>query len=72
MKTTGFEVMAEGGRWLGATREYLQTHAMHGDSLEWGSSDAVKGLTVSEIEELVADAIAADRNERAAKIWADV
>lgn len=62
--TTAFEVMEKGGKWLGAAREYLQTHALFGDSLEWGSNNVVKGLTVRDIEQLAADAVAADRRER--------
>ena len=62
--TTSFDVMKEGGNWLGATREYLQCHAVQGSDLIWGSEMQVRGLTVREIEELAADAVAADRKQR--------
>jgi len=65
-KTTGFEVMQKGGEWLGATRDYLKCHAVRGDQIEWGSTDMVIGLCVRDVEEMVADAVAADRNARKA------
>lgn len=67
MTTTGFDVMRKGGNWLGTAREFLQTHAIRGDSLTWGSYEEVRGLTVRDVEEMVADAVAADRNERSAR-----
>ena len=66
-KVSAYIVLKEGGPWLGAAREYLQCHAMRGDSLMWGSDELVHGLTVRDIEQLAADAVAADRNTREAK-----
>ena len=64
MITSRYEVLRKGSKWLAAAREYLLTHAYNADHLQWNSDDEVKGLTVSDIEQLVADAIAVDRNER--------
>lgn len=61
-KTTGFKVMREGGKWLGATRDYLECHAVRGDQIVWNSTAMVGGLCVRDVEEMVADAVAADRN----------
>jgi hypothetical protein len=58
------EVLREGGDWLGACREYLLWHAHRGDSLQWFSDDRVEGLSVRNVEEMVATAVAADRRSR--------
>jgi hypothetical protein len=64
VKTTGIEILEKGGKWLGIVHEQLIRYATSGEFLTWGSNDIVAGLTVHQIEKLVADAIATDRNER--------
>lgn len=61
-KLTGCALMKTGGSWLGAARSCLQWHAHNGSNLQWGSQEAVRGLTVRDIEYLAACAAAADRN----------
>jgi hypothetical protein len=50
----------QGGPWLRAVRKYLQQNVRGGDRCTWGS-DELLTLSVSQIEELAAKAVVADR-----------
>jgi hypothetical protein len=68
-KTMDFELLSEvkkGGKWLGETRNWLQWNTKNGDSVTWNSDDEIRPpLTVRQVEDLAAHAVAADRTERA-------
>lgn len=53
------ELLGKGGSWLGAARRYLQWNVRGGDTCTWGSGDVLE-MTVKQIEELAAHAVAAD------------
>ena len=60
-----YSVMREGGSWLAAVRTWIQSNAINGESVDWGSNDVVKAdFTVRNLEELAAAVVAADRNEQ--------
>ncbi|MDD5151506.1 MAG: hypothetical protein PHC28_13695 [Flavobacterium sp.] len=61
-KQTAKQVEMEGGKWLGTTREYLLNYVNNSNNLRWGSDDIIVGLTVKQLEHIVALAIATDRN----------
>lgn len=59
-----FEVLNEGGAWLGALRSRIQSKFINGDSVTWGSNELLRPqVTVRDLEELAAAAVAADRND---------
>lgn len=62
-------LVRQGGHWLGSARNFLQRKAFDGDRLTWGSQREVRGLTVSDIEEMASEiasaAINQDRADRA-------
>jgi len=59
----GYEILREGGSWLGAARTRLQSHG-NGDRVTWGSDDVIQPpLTVRQVEEIVAEAVAAFQND---------
>lgn len=62
-------LMRHGGNWLAMARNYLQRKAHDGERLTWDSQAEVRGLTVSDIEEMASEiasaAINEDRAERA-------
>lgn len=57
--TTAHELLRSGGAWLRAARSYLQSNVRGGDRCTWSSYDVLE-LTVRQIEELAAHAVAAD------------
>ena len=63
-RETMHKVHMKGGSWLGVTREELQTRTNLGRNFLWGTDHPVKGLTIRDIEEIAAAAVAADRNLR--------
>lgn len=59
---TAQELLKDGGKWLGAARNWLQWHKRNGDKVTWGSDEAlVPPMTVREVEEVASVAVAADR-----------
>jgi len=61
--TTGKDVLKENGRGIGSAHHYLE-RLTPDSSPVWGSDDETQ-LTIKMAEEMVANAIAADRKERA-------
>lgn len=62
---TCHDVLREGGKWLGEIRNWIQCKKKNGERVIWGSSDVLQPpMTVREIEEICATAVAAERNER--------
>jgi hypothetical protein len=63
---TQHDVLREGGGpWLGAIRNWIQCKKKNGERVTWGSSDVLEPhMTMKEIEEICAVAVAAERNER--------
>ena len=58
-------VQREGGPWLAAVRNRIQTMFRNGETVAWGSGEVPDPHpTVRQMEELAAHAVAADRNER--------
>ncbi len=62
-KTLAFSILREGGPWLGAARSYLKQHVRGGETCIWSSEERLS-LSVRQIEELAAAAVAADRLNR--------
>lgn len=60
------DVLKRGGSWLAAARSAVQCSAVNGESIKWGSSEAVRGMTMRDVEELAARAVAAALNEQPA------
>jgi hypothetical protein len=62
------DVLREGGEWLGAARNWIKWNAHNGSDVTWGS-DAVliPHLTVQQVEEVAAVAVATDRRSRASR-----
>lgn len=62
---TPYDILAEGGKWLGALRVRIQSMCRNGDTVTWSSDDVlVPHLTVAQVERLAATAVYADRKER--------
>lgn len=59
---TRYDLLEEGGEWLGAARNYLKSHIRGGDTCIWSSADFLS-MAVFQIEELAASAVLADRKE---------
>jgi len=58
-------VYAEGGAWIAAVRNWLLWNRHGADRLTWGSNEPISHpITVKELEEAAAAAVAADRMER--------
>lgn len=66
--TDACEIERLGGPWLAAARGYVQRKARNGNSVTWGSGEAVT-LSMRQLEEMCAHAVAADRLEDGAS-WA--
>ena len=67
MKATADEVRKAGGDWIGAARNWLQWHTRNGEHVTWGSEDVLEPpMTVRQVEDIAACAVAADRNKRTA------
>ncbi len=61
---TAPELMREGGRWLGAVRNRIKWRGGNGERVIWGSHDIIDPpLSIREVEELGAEAAAAEYNE---------
>lgn len=61
---TPYDILAEGGKWLGALRVRIQSMCRNGDTVTWSSDDVlVPHLTVAQVERLAATAVYADRKE---------
>jgi hypothetical protein len=59
---TAEDILKEGGAWLGAARSWLQCRKRNGEHVKWGSQDVLDPpMTVRECEEMVAEAIQAER-----------
>ena len=46
-------MLSQGGEWLNEAREWLQSNALNGDSLTWGSDEVIQfknPITVKEFE----------------------
>jgi len=55
MSNSAIDLKKMGGLWLGAARQWIQSHFMNGSRVTWGSDDVLgRKLTVSEIEDLAA------------------
>lgn len=66
MKLTNFlDLLQSGGRWLGAARTWMQSNAMNGEDVTWGSQDFLKlrPQTVRDIESLAAIVATEAKNE---------
>jgi len=58
-----------GGKWLAAAREWLQWNTLNGDSVTWGSSEALRpNITVKMVEEMAAHIAAAAINEERERV----
>lgn len=63
--TDPHDLLRKGGEWLGAARNWIKWNCHNGDRVTWGSTDLLSPvLTVRDVEELAARAVAADRNAR--------
>lgn len=61
VRMTPAELLQRGGKWLGATREWLQWNRCHGngESVQWGSEEEIRPpLKAREVEEIAAAAVA--------------
>jgi hypothetical protein len=59
-----FDLLKQGGEWLGAARRWLQWNTHNGDRVTWGSEEVLHPpLTVRQVEELAAHVAAATLNE---------
>lgn len=59
------ELLQKGGAWLGAVRNWMQWNKHNGSDVIWGSSDVLNPpMTVRQCEELAAEAVCADRNDK--------
>lgn len=58
--TCPVDVVREGGWWLGAARNYIKRSVPHGEHVTWGSGEPL-AVTVRQVEEIAAEAVAADR-----------
>jgi hypothetical protein len=59
-RLSAHELLAKGGEWLGAARNWLQWHAHNGESVTWGSNDDLRPtFTVAMVEDLAATVAAA-------------
>ena len=67
--TSAYELSQKGGQWLAEARGWMQTRFLNGSNVTWGSNDELlpRGgpITVADIEEVAAMAVAAALNERA-------
>lgn len=62
---TYVQVLKEGGSWIAAVRTAIQTNFKNGERVAWNSNDILEPcVTVAQIEEIAARAVAADRRER--------
>jgi hypothetical protein len=60
-----FDLLKQGGEWLGAARRWLQWNTNNVDRVTWGSEDVLQPpFTVRQVEELAAHAAAAALNGR--------
>ena len=60
---TGADALREGGAWLGSVRSWLQWNKKNGEKVTWGSNEVIlPHVTVRDIEEIAAVAIATERN----------
>lgn len=61
--TVGDLLLRQGGVWLGAARERVKQRGGNGCDVTWGSGDRLSPpMTIAEVEEIAAIAVAADRN----------
>lgn len=61
-----WSVQKEGGEWLAAVRRRIQSRFINGERIIWGSTDTLQPpARVIDLEEIVAYAVAVDRNARA-------
>jgi len=52
-------LLRSGGSWLAAARAWLQRHKKNGDTVTWGSDEALRpAMTAKEIESVAAEAVA--------------
>lgn len=59
---TAFQVLKQGGDWLGALRARVQRTFHNGETITWGGSDVLRpAATIQQVEELAAVAVATDR-----------
>jgi hypothetical protein len=58
------ERLRMGGPWLGDARNWLKCHTRNGERVTWGSEEALEPpLTVRQVEEIAAVAVAAEMRE---------
>ena len=65
-EVAAFDLLSRhGGKWLGAARSWIQSSAINGDRVEWGSDDNLlfRTITVRKIERLASIVAAAAMNE---------
>lgn len=64
----GYELLHQGGSWLGAARSWLQhkrtTKGVHGNMIMWGDPNARFELGADSVEELASEVAAAAFNEQ--------
>lgn len=59
-------LLKEGGVWIGALHKAVQWRGGNGDRVVWGSDEIIApALSIGDLEKLAAEAVAADRAERA-------
>ena len=62
-------LLREGGDWLATARSFVQRKALNGNSVTWGSGEAVS-LSMAQLEEMAARAVAVDRSRLLTEIAA--
>lgn len=59
------ELAREGGRWLGAAREWVQRKKLNGERVTWGSADVLEPpMTMRQVEDVAAEAAAGALRDR--------
>ena len=56
---SAFELLKEGGEWLGAARNWIKWHCINGSHVTWGSrEELLPHLTVADVEEIASEVAA--------------
>ena len=64
-------LLRKGGKWLSATRSWIQNNCINGDRVTWGSNEILfPRITIRMLEEVASEAAAAAVNEYIAELQA--